>query len=144
MGRGSAGAISEAFYLVANRQGNVNGTELEGLGEIEVDGEEWLALKVLVSLAWENDEEPGFNQEVICEAAEFFKREHGTPGDLPTEAVLAGMEEKGLIEKTEESIGVFKEPPKSEKGWKPTIAGIQWLGMFMTADWESATVESHD
>ncbi len=128
--------------MVASRNGDVRGIELGKFGDFELGDQEWVALKALVSLSYENPSAPGFENTVICETAAGFAQDPREDFDYEdTDRIVAGMEQKGLVERTTGVLDIDTgRLHQTQTGWKVKTAGIQLLGAFMTADWVSAEV----
>lgn len=113
MGRGRSPAEIDAnLGLVARRQGDVRGTEIESIGALELDGDEQVTLRVLIEAEREQSSATGFDA-----AALGVPREH-----------LDSLESKGLVEQAREG------------SYCATTAGIQVIGAFASIDWNAAEV----
>jgi hypothetical protein len=131
MGRGSSQGVAADFNLVASRDGEVRGTELGALDDFEFGDQEYVALKALVSLSYENPSAPGFESNVICETAAGFAQGHEDFDYEDTDHIVAGMEQKGLVERTTGYLDIDTGKLHEEPGWKVKPAGTQLLGAFM-------------
>jgi hypothetical protein len=126
MARGSSDQIADDLNLVAARGGDVRGTALADLGEIELGDQEWSALKALVSLATEHPVKGGYSSELIRLTAAYLLVSRAERLDpVGIDQLLEEMEQSGLVE-------------RAEPGWRPSRAGVQPLGAFITADWDQA------
>lgn len=114
MGRGRSPAeINAALSMVATRQGDVRGTEIEGVDGLELDGDEQVALRLLVQAERAEQGRPGFDAAAL-----------GVPDEL-----LTSLESKGLAERA-----------GSERSYCASTAGIQLIGAFASAEWSAAEV----
>jgi hypothetical protein len=142
MARGSSHEIADDLNLVAARGGDVRGTALADIGDLELDDQQWSALKALVSLFAEHPGETGFDSELIrLTAADLVvsKAERLEPADI--DRLLKEMEHAGLVEKTGTAVNAdANEIVEGQSGWRPSRAGVQLFGAFMTADWDQATL----
>jgi len=142
MGRGSSDQVASDYNLIAARGGDLRGTELEKIGTVELDDQEWVALKALVSLAYEYPTEAGYRSQVIAETARGFAvapAQQFEDGDA--DRIAAALEKAGLIEKTNNVLDVDTDQlHEEEPGWKPKPAGVQLIGAFMTADWSPGSI----
>lgn len=146
MGRGGSQVVAADLNLVASRNFDLRDTELGELDGFELDEQEWVALKALVSLSYENPEAPGFEDIAIRNFAAGFaaQGDEGWNQNLPahkhrdtsfsyedTERIVSGMEQKGLIERTSSYLDIDTGKLHEEQGWIVKPAGTQMLGAIM-------------
>lgn len=147
MGRGGSQAVAADFNLIASRGFDARGTELGELDAFELDDQEWVALKALVSLSYENPDAPGFEDIVVRNFAAGFagQADEGWNQNLPkdkhrdtsfsydeTARIVSGLEQKGLVERTTSYLDIDTgKLHEGEQGWIVKPAGTQMAGAIM-------------
>jgi hypothetical protein len=142
MGRGGAGQFAEDFNLVATRGGHFRDTALGAIGNLSLDDQQWSAVKALVTLAAERPEVAGYSSELIrLTAADQVVNPAGRLKSATLDRLLDDLEKGGLIGRTTSSVDAATgHELDGHPGWRPSSAGVQFVGAFMTADWDHAAV----